>query len=173
MSPRTSILRTAGAALSLVSAGILAWGAWSTSWWIGHDRDLEFRVGLRGVEMCGEAGCGFRDLAALGGGAGWTQIGIAAFAVGLVAAVFLAAAAVLGWRGAVTGTWLPRTAAVLAVVAAVLGAGVALLAPGEVWRLGVGSGLIAYFAGAALGGGSAGVLLPDGRSGARADSASR
>jgi hypothetical protein len=157
-------VQVTGAVLSALAAALLAFGAASPSWWSAERGAVEQRVGLNRLELCSGDSCQSRDLEGLGGPSGaWPALGSLGLALGAAAALVLALAAVaaLALRDTRWPAWLGRLAAAIALIALVVGAGFAWTYPGFA-GLTVGSGMIAYLVGGALGVGAAGVLIAGG-----------
>ncbi len=151
-------LRHLGAALAALAATLLVVGAWS-SWWSGGQEGMTFSAGLRFVEMCGGGECRDAPLATLGS-AGWMRVGIGAFSAAFVGAALLFASIGRVLAAPEARSVLPGAAAIACVTAAMLGVAFALLAPDEITALSLRAPVVLYFAGAALGAGSAAALLP-------------
>ena len=149
-----------GAVVSALAALLIVVGMISARWWSGSQGVVDWGVGLREVELCPPQSCSSRPLAGLGTEA-WTRLGAVAFAIGWVAFLFLASAsaAALWARG-----WARRlglAAATVSLFALFVGAGFAWTYPGFD-GLGAGHAMFAYLGGAALGVGSAGMLIAGG-----------
>lgn len=150
-----------GAVVAALAAALIALGTISPRWWSGEKGSVEWGVGLREVELCASLNCRERGLDGLGDASqAWPQIGQAGFGVGWVASLLLAAAAaavVMARRSRWTA-WLGQAAAAVSLFAIVVGVGFAWKYPGFD-GLGAGWALVAYLGGAALGVGSAGMLI--------------
>jgi hypothetical protein len=151
-------LRVIGFALAAVAAVLLIFGSWSSAWWMGEQGGISFSAGLRFVEMCGEGECRQASLGSIGGG-GWMQVGLGAFTAGMVGAALLLFAGGVAIVRPSRRSSLPGAATIACVLAAVLGVAYVLLAPAEVTNLRVGAAAFVFFAGAAVGAGSAVGLL--------------
>ena len=150
--------------MALLAAALLVLGALIPRWWSGEKGDGEWGIGLRSFELCLGDVCRSRGLQGLGGGSeAWPMLGSLGGAGGVAAAVFLALAALavlVGHRTRWPGR-LGRVASGLSMIALVVGAGFAWTYPGFS-GLGAGWAMLAYLGGAALGVGSAGVLIAGG-----------
>jgi hypothetical protein len=164
--PRRSVQIT-GAVVAALAAVLIIVGTISPSWWTAEKGVVEERIGLRAIELCAGDECQARSLEGLGGGSeAWPALGQLATLIGSLAGLLLAVAATcaLIYRGRGWPARLGRVAATVSLVALVVGAAFAWTYPGF-GGLGAGPALIAYLGGAALGVGSAGVLI--GAGGAR------
>jgi hypothetical protein len=159
-----------GTIASALAAVLISYGTISPTWWWS---ERGARVGLRAVELCSAGvapdappSCVSRGLEGLGGGSTtWPKLGSIAFAIGWVAALFLAAAAAAALL-APRGRWTRRTgqaASAASLFALAVGAGFAWTYPGFE-GLGAGAGLAAYLGGAAIGVGAGGLLIAGGAS---------
>jgi hypothetical protein len=165
--PRSETRRgaqTTGALVALLAAALLVLGSTVPRWWSGAKGDGEWGIGVASFELCLGDVCRSRDLQGLGGGSeAWPMLGSLGGAGGWAAAVFLvlAALAVLVARRSRWTSRLSRVASALSMIALVVGAGFAWTYPGFS-GLGAGWAMLAYLGGAALGVGSAGVLIAGG-----------
>jgi hypothetical protein len=156
-SPRR--LHLVGSAVAALAAVLLVLGSWSTSWWSGADGDMTFSAGPRLVELCGGGECQDAALSTVGSSA-WMQLGLVALTAGVVGSVLLLAAVARvllrpGGRSA-----LPSAAGLACAAGVVVGIAFVWVAPPEVASLAFGWSVLAYFAGAAIGAGSAALLRP-------------
>ncbi len=151
-----------GAVVSALAALLILVGMISARWWSGSQGVVEWGVGLREVELCPPQSCVSRTLEGLGTEA-WNRLGAVSFAIGWVAFLFLAVASAAAlW--ARRGPWPRRlglAAATVSLFALMVGAGFAWTYPGFD-GLGAGWAMFAYLGGAALGVGSAGMLIAGG-----------
>jgi hypothetical protein len=164
--PRRSVQVT-GAVVAALAAVLIVVGTIMPSWWSAERGVVEQRIGLRQIELCAADECQSRDLEGLGSGSeAWPALGQLATLIGSLASLLLlvAAAGALLDRARTWPARLGRVAATVSLVALVVGAAFAWTYPGF-GGLGAGPALIAYLGGAALGVGSAGILI--GASGAR------
>jgi hypothetical protein len=160
---RRSAPRT-GAVVAGLATILILLGTGSTHWWSGEKAGLESAIGMRAFELCHGDVCQSRALEGMGGGSeAWPLLGRLATWVGCVAALFLAAAAVavVLFGAGFWPRWLGRIAAMLSMIALVVGSGFAWTYPGFS-GLGAGWALVAYLGGAVLGIGAAGLLIAGG-----------
>jgi len=154
-------LRRFGAAMALAAAVLVGSGTFFPRWWSGEQDGATMSIGLRQVTLCGERGCAARGLENLGASdRGWALAGATGFGMACVSAVFLLAAAGLALARA-RGPWpgrVARMAAGLSLFTLVVGLAFAWLYPGFD-GLSLGPSPFLYLGGAALGAGTAGVLL--------------
>ncbi len=159
-------LRRFGAAMALAAALLVGSGTFFPRWWSGAQEGARMSIGLRQVTLCGERGCATRGLETLGASdRAWALAGATGFGMACVSAVFLLVAAGLALARA-SGAWpgrVARMAAGLSLFTLVVGVAFAWLYPGFD-GLSLGPSPFLFLGGAALGAGSAGVLL--GRPGA-------
>lgn len=150
-------LRRFGLIVAAAAACLLAFGSLSRAWWTGGE-ETHFGVGLRGVELCGDAGCTDRGLESLGAPTDtWEHIGIAAFSSGVVAAFFLLLVVAAALRGRAL-RFPARIGAAACFFAAGMASAFVFFAP-DLPDMSPSFGMAAFYLGAALGAGSAGAVL--------------
>lgn len=158
-------VRWAGAAAAALACALILAGTF-LPWWSGGGDGLRMGIGLREVDLCSGDTCRSTGLEDLGQSTrAWLLCGATGFGLGWVAALFLAGAAVVAAAAArrpdAGGAWpgrVARAAAGLSLFALVVGVGFAGTYPGFS-GLSLAAGVFLYLGGAALGVGSAGVLL--------------
>jgi hypothetical protein len=154
-------LRRFGAVVAVAAALLVGSGTFFPRWWTGEQGGATMSIGLRQVRLCGERGCAARGLENLGDeGRAWALAGATGFGMACVTAVFLLAAAGLALAQG-RGVWpgrVARMAAGLSLFTLVVGVAFAWLYPGFE-GLSLGASPFLFLGGAALGVGSAGILL--------------
>jgi hypothetical protein len=144
--------------LAVVAAALLGWGALSDSWYVA-DGERRFRVGLLSAEQCQGGECRSTSINRIDDRPAVTRVGLAVALGGVLAAIGFLAAAARALARTARLAWVPRLALVLAVFAVFVGVAYLVLAPWPEMGMGPSRSALAYFAGAAVGGGLVAVFL--------------
>jgi hypothetical protein len=153
-----------GAVFAALAAILILLGTGSAHWWSGEKGGLESSVGLRAFELCHGDVCRSRALEGMGSGSeAWMLLGRLGTWTGGLTGLFLvlAAAAVVLYRAGFWPRLFGRVGAALSLISLVVGSGFAWTYPGFS-GLGAGWAMAAYLGGAAIGVGSAGLLIAGG-----------